>query len=143
MWSLKNKNFLLWLDLESVLGILWGTGIPGAGKSVMISVIIKELEARAPAAGGTICVAYIFFRYSDATDPTVRRVLDVLVKQTVESHPDYSLLTEQVYVRHHTKGTQPTKGQLLTLLHRFVAAKSMTTCSMRHPPDSSLTCSPS
>jgi len=58
----------------------------------MASVVINDLEARAAASGGSICVAYVYFRYSDAINLTVRSVLEILVKQTVERHPNCAVL---------------------------------------------------
>lgn len=144
IWIFKTDYWLLWLNLNGSLKILWGTGIrtfflssaskqtnpsllpAGAGKSVMASVVIRELEARAETSGGSICVAYVYFRYSDAAELTVRGVLEILVKQTVERHPDCATLSEQTYARHLKERTQPTQAELLQLLHRFVDIKAAT-----------------
>ncbi|KAH6909911.1 hypothetical protein BKA70DRAFT_179396 [Coprinopsis sp. MPI-PUGE-AT-0042] len=83
VWLLKTDKFLIWLDPNGNLKILWGIGIPGAGKTVLASIIINELEIRARAANGQICVAYIYVRYGDSADLTVRDILEILVKQTV------------------------------------------------------------
>ncbi|KAH6886139.1 hypothetical protein BKA70DRAFT_103698 [Coprinopsis sp. MPI-PUGE-AT-0042] len=53
-WFLQSDMFLIWLDSNGHLKILWGTGIPGAGKTVLASIVIRELEARA-AQSGRIC----------------------------------------------------------------------------------------
>ena len=92
----------------------------------MASVIINDLEARVAASGGSICVAYVYFRYSDAAGLTVRSVLEILVKQTVERHPDCAVLAEQVYARHLKERTQPTEAELLQLLHRFTEVNKVT-----------------
>jgi len=94
----------------------------------MASVVIDDLEARAAASGGKICVAYVYFRYSDAVGLTVRDVLQILVKQTVERHPNCAILAEQVYARHLKERTQPTEAELLQLLRRFTETKSVTFC---------------
>ena len=98
----------------------------GAGKSVMASVVINELEARVNASGGSVCLAYVYFRYSDAANITVRSVLEVLVKQIVERHPDCKQLAEEVYARHQREETQPTQAELLQLLRRFTEIKKVT-----------------
>lgn len=92
LWFLRTETFILWLDLSGTLKILWGTGIPGAGKTVMASIVINDLDARAAASGGRICVAYIYFRYSDSSTLTIRSILEILVKQTVERHQDCASL---------------------------------------------------
>ena len=92
----------------------------------MASVVINDLEARVAAAGGSICVAYVYFRYSDAASLTVRNVLEILVKQTVERHPECAVLAEKAYARHLKERTQPTEAELLQLLHRFTEVKKLT-----------------
>ena len=92
----------------------------------MASVVINDLEARARASAGSICVAYIYFRYSDASDLTLRGILEILVKQIVERHPECAQLAEQAYAPHVSERTQPTRTELLHLLHRFTELKSLT-----------------
>ena len=92
----------------------------------MASVVINDLEARVAASDGNICVAYVYFRYSDAADLTVRAVLEILVKQTVERYPDCAVLAEKAYARHLNERTQPTEAELLQLLHQFTEIKTVT-----------------
>ena len=84
----------------------------------MASIVINDLEARAAAAGGAICVAYVYFRYSDVADLTIRDVFEILVKQTVERHLECAFLAEQAYARHLHEKTQPTEAELFQLLHQ-------------------------
>ncbi|KAH6909876.1 hypothetical protein BKA70DRAFT_1187647, partial [Coprinopsis sp. MPI-PUGE-AT-0042] len=126
VWWLKTAKFLIWLDPNGDLKILWGTGIPGAGKTVLASIVIRELEARAESAGGRICVCYVYLRYSDRADLTVRNVLEILVKQTLERHPNCVVLAEQAYARHLREKTQPSEGELLHLLHQFTETTAVT-----------------
>ncbi|KAH6877440.1 ankyrin repeat-containing domain protein [Coprinopsis sp. MPI-PUGE-AT-0042] len=126
VWLLKNQHFRIWLDSNGDLKILWGSGIPGAGKTVLASIVIRELEARAEAAGGKVCVCYVYIRYSDRADLTVRNVLEILVKQTVERHPECARLAEKAYARHLRETTQPTEADLLHLLRQFTEACAAT-----------------
>ncbi|KAH6909818.1 hypothetical protein BKA70DRAFT_1425539 [Coprinopsis sp. MPI-PUGE-AT-0042] len=126
VWLLKTRKFLIWMDPNGDLKILWGTGIPGAGKTVLASIVIRELESRAAAAGGRICVCYIYIRYSDGADLSIRNVLEILVKQTVERHPECAQLAEQAYARHLREKTQPSEVELLRPLHQFTEATAST-----------------
>jgi len=65
------------------------------------------------------CVCYIYFRYSDHTQATVQSLLEVLVKQTLERHPDCRPLFDEVYARHIVEKTRPTEDELMALLGRF------------------------
>jgi ankyrin repeat domain-containing protein 50 len=77
------------------------------------------LEKRAKASDGKICVAYVYLRYSEDSEITIRSVLEMLVKQTVELHWQCLGLAEKAYDQHLREETQPTEGELLDLLAQF------------------------
>jgi hypothetical protein len=58
-------------------------------------------------------------RYSEHAKLTVRGVLEVLVKQSVERHGQLKALYEEVYLPHIREGTRPTEEELLGLLWKF------------------------
>ncbi|KAH6884371.1 hypothetical protein BKA70DRAFT_140498 [Coprinopsis sp. MPI-PUGE-AT-0042] len=118
VWLFKTDYFLIWLDLNGDLKILWGTGIPGAGKTVLVSIVVQKLEALA-AMDSRICICYIYIRYSDRADLSVRNILETLVVQTVERHPDCVKVAQELYTRHLREKTQPTEPELLELLRQF------------------------
>ncbi|KAH6873705.1 ankyrin repeat-containing domain protein [Coprinopsis sp. MPI-PUGE-AT-0042] len=125
-WLLKTDKFIIWLDPNGDLKILWGTGIPGAGKTVLASIVIRELEALIAIEGSRICVCYVYIRYSDRADLSVRNIMAILVKQTVERHPECAAIAEKAYARHLRERTQPTEAELLQLLHRFTQVNAAT-----------------
>ncbi|KAH6902862.1 hypothetical protein BKA70DRAFT_1516948 [Coprinopsis sp. MPI-PUGE-AT-0042] len=75
-WLLESSMFQFWLDTQCA--ILWGTGMPGAGKTILASVVIKYLEALAKASSD-ICVAFVYCRYTEPMK--VRDILAALVRQ--------------------------------------------------------------
>ncbi|KAH6911843.1 hypothetical protein BKA70DRAFT_1539158 [Coprinopsis sp. MPI-PUGE-AT-0042] len=107
-----------------------GTGVwwlrTGAGKTVLASIVIRELEALAAVQASWIRVCYVYIRYSNRADLTVWSVLETLVKQTVEHHADCTPLAEKAYARHLREKTQPTEAELLQLLHQFTEATAAT-----------------
>ncbi|KAH6889048.1 ankyrin repeat domain-containing protein 50 [Coprinopsis sp. MPI-PUGE-AT-0042] len=124
MWLLKGDRFRLWLEPNGDIKIFWGSGIPGAGKTILASIVIRLLEALCKETDGKICVCYVYFRYSDRSNLTVRIVLETLVMQTLERHPDCLVPIEETYGQHLRERTEPTEAQLLTLLGQLT--KSMT-----------------
>ncbi|KAH6887856.1 hypothetical protein BKA70DRAFT_71651 [Coprinopsis sp. MPI-PUGE-AT-0042] len=119
MWLLKSEIFSLWLEPNGDLKILWGSGIPGAGKTILTALVIDLLEELARESGRKTCVAYIYIRYSDRANMTVRNVLEVLVKQIAERHPDALPIVYETYALHISDATQPTESQLLGLLRQL------------------------
>ncbi|KAH6907862.1 hypothetical protein BKA70DRAFT_1189345 [Coprinopsis sp. MPI-PUGE-AT-0042] len=116
------EEFRDWMSVQGVVKTMWGSGMPGAGKTVFASIVINEAQARAEASERPICVGYIYFRYSDHTTATVRDFLLVLVKQTIERHADCLPIFNEVFARHIREKTLPSESELVQLLRRFAEA---------------------
>ncbi|KAH6903943.1 hypothetical protein BKA70DRAFT_1193996 [Coprinopsis sp. MPI-PUGE-AT-0042] len=115
LWFTAGEMFLFWIGKGR---ILWGIGIPGAGKTILVSIVIRDLEWREEAWGDTICVAYVYLRYSEPL--TVRDVLESLVKQIVERHIDLVPMVQGLYAKHKQERTKPTQEDLMGALAGFV-----------------------
>ncbi|KAH6906076.1 hypothetical protein BKA70DRAFT_1106875 [Coprinopsis sp. MPI-PUGE-AT-0042] len=126
MWLVKGDKFRVWLESNGDIKIFWGSGIPGAGKTLLASIVIEHLEALCEATDAKVCVCYIYFRYSDHTELTVRHILEILVMQTHERHPECRALIEQAYARHLREKTDPTEAQLLSLLRQLTEVMTVT-----------------
>ncbi|KAH6911243.1 hypothetical protein BKA70DRAFT_1099651, partial [Coprinopsis sp. MPI-PUGE-AT-0042] len=126
-WIYIWEEFCIWLASDGHLRILWGSGMPGAGKSILVSLAINAVEARAEASATPICVGFLYIRYSDHTKFTVRDLLKVLVRQTVERHPASLPLCKEIYARHMRENTQPSTRELFGLLKRFTSELITTT----------------
>ncbi|KAH6894827.1 ankyrin repeat-containing domain protein [Coprinopsis sp. MPI-PUGE-AT-0042] len=98
--------------------ILWGIGIPGAGKTVLASIVIRYLEWLENTSEGVVCVAYVYLRYSEPL--SIRDILESLVKQIVERHDDLIPIIEAIYARHKKEGTKPSQEELREVLEGFV-----------------------
>ncbi|KAH6916230.1 hypothetical protein BKA70DRAFT_1395850 [Coprinopsis sp. MPI-PUGE-AT-0042] len=70
MWLVKGDKFRLWLEPNGDIKIFWGSGIPGAGKTLLASIVIEHLEALCEESDARVCVCYIYFRYSDHSELT-------------------------------------------------------------------------
>ncbi|EAU83797.2 hypothetical protein CC1G_07532 [Coprinopsis cinerea okayama7 len=97
--------------------IIWGTGIPGAGKTVLASRAIHDLEQHSNSAKGRVCVIFAYCRYSEPL--TVQEILEALIKQFLECDPSLTSIVEPVYTRHKFLQTRPTQRELLDLLQQL------------------------
>lgn len=88
--------------------------------------MINALQIHAKASPAAVCVCYFYFRYSDESTSTLQSILEALVKQTVERHPNCLPFFNQVYARHLREKSQPSEEELLTLLHRFTTTMTAT-----------------
>jgi hypothetical protein len=57
---------------------------------------------------------------------TLRAVLEVLVKQTLERHPRCQAAIEQIYAQHLREDTEPSEVQLLALLRQLTEGMAVT-----------------
>ncbi|KAH6904843.1 ankyrin repeat-containing domain protein [Coprinopsis sp. MPI-PUGE-AT-0042] len=115
LWFTDGQPFQIWIKRGK---ILWGIGIPGAGKTVLASVVIGYLEHLERSSGGIFCLTFIFFRYSEPL--SVRDILESLIKQILERHPDIGRLVEQCYAKYRRERTKPSPQVLVGLLSDFV-----------------------
>ncbi|KAK0513833.1 hypothetical protein JMJ35_003555 [Cladonia borealis] len=81
-WLLAEENFRSWVD-GSGSSCLFCSGIPGAGKTVLTSLVITHLESHIAAIKPII--AYIFFDYKDQERQTATAILCSLLRQVIES----------------------------------------------------------
>ncbi|KAH6903936.1 ankyrin repeat-containing domain protein [Coprinopsis sp. MPI-PUGE-AT-0042] len=114
IWLTEDDMFLVWISNGK---ILWGIGIPGAGKTILASIVINYLDHLEKTSGGAICLTYVYLRYSEPL--SVRDVLESFVKQIVERHADLGDLVEGLYTVHKRERTKPSQEELQNLLSEF------------------------
>ncbi|KAH6909181.1 ankyrin repeat-containing domain protein [Coprinopsis sp. MPI-PUGE-AT-0042] len=115
IWFTTGEMFLFWIANGK---ILWGIGIPGAGKTILASIAILHLEVLEETSGGIICVAFVYLRYSEPL--TIRDVFESLVKQIVERHWDLVPTIEGLYAKHKRERTKPSQQDLMGVLAEFI-----------------------
>ncbi len=93
-WLLVEENFKSWVG-GSGSSCLFCSGIPGAGKTVLTSLVIDHLESRVAAIKPM--VAYIFFDYKDQNRQTVTAILRSLLRQVIESIGEIPQSIQQLY----------------------------------------------
>ncbi|TFK28267.1 hypothetical protein FA15DRAFT_559893, partial [Coprinopsis marcescibilis] len=113
-WYLRRRQFTRWM--ENPGEILCGTGIPGAGKTIISSIVIQHLQEYVDVSTGTACVAFAFYRYSDQV--SVKDILAALVRQLLEDHPAVYELVKVMYDHHNRRSTHPSKAELLNILQQ-------------------------
>ncbi|KAI4146689.1 MAG: hypothetical protein L6R39_003369 [Caloplaca ligustica] len=80
-WLLKTNEFQQWLrnDRNSML---WCPGIPGAGKTVMTSIVVNHVAQLTQ--GERVAIAYIYCDYKDAKTQSEVELLCSVVRQLAE-----------------------------------------------------------
>ncbi|KAH6908086.1 ankyrin repeat-containing domain protein [Coprinopsis sp. MPI-PUGE-AT-0042] len=104
---LKSDSFERWLHAKNV--VLCGTGMPGAGKTVLASLIISTISKP----NGQL-VAFIYCRYTEPL--SVQDILAAVIRQILEDHQQLVALLRPLFDHHSLRNTRPTQGDLLGLL---------------------------
>ncbi|PYH69627.1 uncharacterized protein BO88DRAFT_443625 [Aspergillus vadensis CBS 113365] len=83
-WLLNSPELKTWSSIEDQLNpLLWLSGIPGAGKTVLASIVIDELS-RLPGA----IVAYFYCKHGDERRNSVDSVTRSILAQVLDQNPD-------------------------------------------------------
>ncbi|KAJ7041582.1 ankyrin repeat-containing domain protein, partial [Mycena alexandri] len=112
-WLLANPVFKNW---ESGSGsTLWCSGIPGAGKTVLASMVVDHLHA-AFRNNKDIGVACIYLNHKEAGQQPPPKLLAGLWRQLVLDR-DIGSTAENLYKQHRDKGTVPSLEEVVNVLH--------------------------
>lgn len=87
-WLLGHPNFQKWFSpSHKTTPILWLTGIPGAGKTVLASVVIDELSKASESTPG-INLAYFYCKYGTEGRNSFASVAKSVIAQLLRPLPD-------------------------------------------------------
>ncbi|KAI5807806.1 hypothetical protein BZA77DRAFT_391973 [Pyronema omphalodes] len=94
-WFLQESAFQRWRDSESedenISSILACSGVPGAGKSVICSLVIDHLEERF-SSDNRVCVAFLYCDYQNDEIQTPVNMVGVLLNQVIAKLNDSGFL---------------------------------------------------
>ncbi|TEB19876.1 hypothetical protein FA13DRAFT_302243 [Coprinellus micaceus] len=113
LWFLASDEFEEWLS--SAHGVLWVTGMPGAGKTVLASHSVDHLVANVVPAGTTnVALTYVYCRYLD--NCKAGHILRSLIHQLVEDHRRAYSIVRSVFEDHKLRQVQLTDSRAADLL---------------------------
>jgi hypothetical protein len=112
-WFLESEAFNTWLDTPSQT--LFCPGIPGAGKTVLSSLVVDHLLWRLQ--NPDVAIAYIYCDYGNDVEHTPLNLLGSILKQLVYSGPDVSRVVKDVYHNRIKKNARMKLTEVSSLLH--------------------------
>jgi hypothetical protein len=110
-WLLDSPEFKGWL--QGAYQTLFCPGIPGAGKTMMAAIAIDYLGRTAKADDG---LAYLFCNYKSQLNQSLLSLLSALLKQLVQSRPDFTAPVTRLYGDHSKRQSRPLQDELFTAL---------------------------
>ncbi|KAL8689137.1 MAG: hypothetical protein Q9218_005122 [Villophora microphyllina] len=111
-WLLASDEFRAWRNCSKK--ILWCHGIPGAGKTVLASVVVENLMQTV--VGKDHAFAFIYCNYKERAQQTYNNLVSSLIRQLIEREGKLPNDLGQLYHRHSAKGTRPNQSELVGLL---------------------------
>jgi Cdc6-like AAA superfamily ATPase len=128
-WLLDSSEFQTWLETSEQIRpepnnqTLFCSGIPGAGKTILTSIVIQELTTRF-SSDPAIGIAYIYFNFRRQSEQKVYDLLTSLVKQLAESQASLPASVKDLYNRHNTNRTRPGLNEITGALQSVAALYS-------------------
>ncbi|TFK17521.1 ankyrin [Coprinopsis marcescibilis] len=102
-------------------GIVWGTGMPGAGKTILACIVIEHLQKLVEESESKdICLLFAFCRYTERL--MVIDILLALLRQLLERHPQVLPFVKPMYERHKRENTRPSEAEVVDLLRRIATS---------------------
>ncbi|KAF3288586.1 hypothetical protein TWF970_005649 [Orbilia oligospora] len=118
-WFLDSHEFQEWHRLRAET--LFCPGIPGAGKTILSSIVINYLleeHDKDP----TIGVSYIYFDFRRGGEQKIDSLLLSLLKQLAQTRPRCSPdAVEDLYFKHQKPKTRPLQNEVIKALRSVVA----------------------
>ncbi|KAJ6565252.1 hypothetical protein DFH09DRAFT_1034993 [Mycena vulgaris] len=115
-WLLEHPLFKKW---ESGSGsTLWCRGIPGAGKTVLVSMVVDHFSAVFKN-NKDIGIACIYLNHKEVENQTPSRLLAGLWRQLVLDRK-ISSIAENLYMQHQEKGTAPSLEEVGSVLRSSI-----------------------
>ena len=108
-WLLHSTEYQSWRETNKQT--LFCPGIPGAGKTILTSIIVEELTIRF-SDDPTIGIAYIYCNFRRQDEQKINDLLASLLKQLAESQLSLPSTVKELYDRHKTKRTRPSLEEI-------------------------------
>lgn len=98
-------------------------GIPGAGKTVLTSIIVKDLNARYRG-DGDVGIAYIYCNFRRKDEQNAEGLLAALLKQLAQGRSSLPDIVKSIYETHNANRTRPSFGEISKALKSVVTMYS-------------------
>ena len=122
-WLLKSSEFQAWVSQSKQT--LFCPGIPGAGKTMITSIVIEQLHTKFQDDSST-GIAYLYCNFRRQHEQNPEDLLASLLKQLVQEQPSIPESINSLHKRHRDKRTRPSFEEISKALHSVVTGYSKT-----------------
>ncbi|OPB45095.1 ankyrin repeat protein [Trichoderma guizhouense] len=117
-WLLDSTEYSTWLKTDKQT--LFCPGIPGAGKTILTSIVVDDLCKRYPD-DTSIGVAYIYCNFQQKGEQTAYDLLASLLKQLAQGQSSLPGGVKDLYDQHQAKKTRPSIDEISKALQSVAA----------------------
>ncbi|KPM37589.1 hypothetical protein AK830_g8957 [Neonectria ditissima] len=117
-WLLDSQEYQSWTKASQQT--LFCPGIPGAGKTILASVVVEELIEKCEA-DPRIGVGFIYCNYQRQDSQSFSDLLASLLKQFSQETSSISDVLQSLYDKHASKKTRPTSSELSQTLQHVLS----------------------
>ena len=110
-WVLSDPQMRPWIQDDTGDAVLWMTGIPGAGKSFLCSLVIGNLQSKQH-----LSTLYFFCSHQSSSESICSIMLRTLAIQLLQQNLDMASLVHQAYLQKGSNRSGPTMKNLLIKL---------------------------
>jgi Cdc6-like AAA superfamily ATPase len=116
-WLLNSSKYRNWV--ENGDQTLYCPGIPGAGKTILSSILINDLETKFEI-DSTVGIAYIYCNFRNQQSQDIRMLVASVLKQLCQRRPDIPDAIQAMYRKHGMAQTKPPIEELRVALRAAV-----------------------
>ncbi|RYP62481.1 hypothetical protein DL771_009725 [Monosporascus sp. 5C6A] len=103
-WLLDSAEYQIWINMDKQT--LFCSGIPGAGKTILTSIVVHDLSTRFQS-DRNIGFAYIYCTFQRRDEQNVDNLLASLLKQLAQRQPILPSSLKNLYDQHKKERTRP------------------------------------
>ncbi|UKZ72900.1 hypothetical protein TrVFT333_000537 [Trichoderma virens FT-333] len=119
-WLLDSETFQNWLATSHQT--LFCPGMPGAGKTILTSIVVNHLISEFRQ--GDVGIAYIYCNFRQHDEQTTSGLLASILKQLAETQPLLAASVKDLYNGHDIRRTRPSADEFYNTLQSIIASYS-------------------
>ncbi|KAL2844564.1 ankyrin, partial [Aspergillus pseudoustus] len=120
-WLIETAEYQAWREMDKQT--LLCSGIPGAGKTIMTSLIIDDLTTQCRK-NNALGLAYIYFDFRRENDQSAECLLASLLKQLSQCRAPLPTCVKELYEKHGDRRTRPISKELFRALESVASLYS-------------------
>jgi Cdc6-like AAA superfamily ATPase len=122
-WLLDSNEFQGWLNQTNQT--LFCPGIPGAGKTMITSIVVDHLCIKFRN-DTTVAIAYLYCNFQRQQEQKPTDLLASILKQLIQRQPSVPEKVMSLYKHHYDERTRPSFDEISKVLHSIVYNYSKT-----------------